>query len=105
MMKKLNSIKLGSGVHSQSSLYTHIDEQNILKFFLENLKNISELDSANKLQNKLLNFIEKNKSFPFEITKHIEIFFQNNKNNIELIFRYFLFRYTFSLAGKNKNYY
>ncbi len=101
-MEKSNFAKLGSGIHSQSSIKADINEEKIVDFFLKNIKKFSKLNLANELQNKLLSFIEKNKSFPFKITKHIEIFFELNKNNIELVFKYFLFRYTFSLAGKNK---
>lgn len=94
--------KLGSGIHSQTSINANVNEKKIVEFVLINLKKISSLNLADNPQKELINFIEKNRSFPFEITKHIEIFFELNKNNIELIFKYFLFRYIFSLAGKNK---
>ena len=64
--------KLGSGIHSQTSINANVNEKKIVEFVLINLKKISSLNLADNPQKELINFIEKNRSFPFEITKHID---------------------------------
>ena len=48
----------------------------------------------------LLLIIEKNAKLNFTINKHLEIYINNNSNDILKIFKYIVFRYKFLEAGK-----
>ena len=51
--------KLGSGIHSQTSINANVNEKKIVEFVLINLKKIFKKNKTEKNHKGLINFIEK----------------------------------------------
>ena len=95
---------LGSSVIRQESINENVDIDNLNNIFVSNIeffKNIIK-NSNDRHAKELFNEISK-KGIDFPINKHVELFIVKNKNNIEKIIKYLIFRYKFFIAGKKKN--
>ena len=96
-----NDMTLGQLAQSQITIDEKIDYLEIYKYFQENLENYLKEDFLrNEDRDFIFNLSKRNSKF--KISKHIEIFFQNNKSDKIKILKYFLFRNKFFLSGKEK---
>ena len=95
--------KLSTYLDDQTSVGTIDNSHNIVKFLLKNLDylNIKQIKDSNFLSS-MIGYLNKNNSLPFPITEQMNLFFKKNNKDINLIFKYFSFRYKFYLASVNK---
>ena len=95
------NILLGQGKHSQVSINEKINVLDIYRYFQENIEDyLKESFLTDEDKDFIYNLSEGN--VKFNITKHIEYFFQNNKTDKSKILKYFIFRNKFFLSGKKK---
>ena len=95
--------KLSTYLDDQTSVGTIDNSDNIVKFLLRNLNylNRQQTKDSNFLSS-MIDYLKKNNSLPFPITEQMNLFFKKNNKDINLIFKYFSFRYKFYLASVNK---
>lgn len=95
--------KLSTYLDDQTSLGTIDNSDNIVKFLTANL---NYLDKQKMKDNNFLSsmyvYLKQYNKLPFPITEQINLFFKKNNKDINLIFKYFSFRYKFYLASVNK---
>ena len=104
MKNSLTTIGLGAGKIRQMSISENVDQKFIEDIFLKNLdklKKIVEFENDDFSKDIYKSLIE-TKSLPFAINKHLELYILNNKNNLDKIFRYVVFRFKFLMCGKKK---
>jgi radical SAM protein with 4Fe4S-binding SPASM domain len=97
------SIALGASTNSQKSISEKVDIDYLNHIFLSNLdifKKLSE-KSEDIYTRELFNQISE-KGINFPINKHVELFIVKNKDKIEEIIKYLIFRYKFYISGKKK---
>jgi radical SAM protein with 4Fe4S-binding SPASM domain len=104
MKNSIVPIGLGAGKISQFSISENVDQKNIENILLNNL---SEIEKYTKNLNdsfaiELVSDLKKNNKLNFIINKHLEIYINNNKEDIIKVFKYIVFRYKFFLSGKKK---
>ena len=98
------SIALGASTNSQKSISEKVDIDYLNHIFLSNLdifKKLSE-KSEDIYTRELFNQISE-KGINFPINKHVELFIVKNKDKIEEIIKYLIFRYKFYISGKKKS--
>ena len=97
-------IGLGAGKISQFSISENVDQIKIEKILLSNIDTIEEysykVNDSHAIT--IVNYLKKNAKLNFTINKHLEIYINNNSNDILKIFKYIVFRYKFLEAGKKK---
>lgn len=87
----------------QKSINETVDIENLNRIFLSNMDIFKKLIEKNGdiYAEELFNQISE-KGILFPINKHIELFIIKNKENIEEIIKYLIFRYKFYISGKKK---
>ena len=104
MKNQIIPIGLGTGKVSQFSISENINQNMIESLLCDNIKKLEEY--AKKIEDsyaeKLIENLKINKKLLFTINKHLEIYINNNKDNLQKIFKYIVFRYKFLETGKKK---
>ena len=105
MKNEIIPIGLGSGKVSQFSISENVNQNKIESLLCDNLKRLEEYTNklADPYAEKLIENLKNNKKLLFTINKHLEIYINNNKDNLQKIFKYIVFRYKFLETGKKKN--
>ncbi len=95
--------KLGRSKIHQLSIDNYVDYDAFIKIFTDKIEKIKKIYNPNdKYEKKVYEDLIFKKTVSLEINKHIELFVTKNKNNIEKIFKYIVFRYKFYIAGHDK---
>ena len=104
MKNEIIPIGLGSGKVSQFSISENVNQKKIESLLCDNLKRLEEYTNklADPYAEKLIENLKNNKKLLFTINKHLEIYINNNKDNLQKIFKYIVFRYKFLETGKKK---
>ena len=95
--------KLSTYLDDQISVGIIDNSNNIINFLLKNLNHLDkQIINGDNFLSLMCTYLKKNNRLPFSITEQMNLFFKSNNKDINLIFKYFSFRYKFFLASVNK---